>query len=86
MKKFNTIILENIKNIEYDINQLKIGIEIEKEHLDVYNYFKEYLNRFNIEMPCSEEELYTIIAKAHLRENPKYYQYLIDMEDKMKKD
>ena len=51
---------------DVDPEQLKKGIEIEKEHTD-------------------DEEVARTVALAHLKENPKYYDYLDEMEKKMKK-
>lgn len=68
------------ENIDYNDDQLEIGIKIETEHLDVYEFFDDYLKSNNLEMPCTKEELYSMIAKAHLREIPDYYTRLIKME------
>ena len=77
MKKFNDLIKEQKKD-----TQLEIGIEIEKEHTDLYNYFKKYLDSFKIKMPISEVEFYKMIAEAHLRELPDYYDRLLKIENK----
>lgn len=60
--------------------QLEMGISIESEHGDVYDYIDNYLESFNVPMPCSKEEFYKKIAEAHLREMPDYYTRLSNME------
>jgi phage portal protein BeeE len=57
----------DIPDSNFDAEQLKKGIRVEKEH-------------------TTSEELAKEIAKAHLSENPKYYDYLETMEEVMKKD
>lgn len=73
IKKFNQI-TENVED------QLKMGIKIESEHGDVYEYLDNYLEPFNIKMPFTKEEFYKKIAEAHLREMPDYYTRLVKME------
>lgn len=77
--KFNNIV-NKILNEDLDAG-LKKGIEVEKEHTDIYNELKKM---FGDELPWSLEEFSEMIAKDHLDEDPKYYEYLDDMEKKMK--
>lgn len=48
---------------QFDPEQLKMGIEVEKEHSD-------------------DENIALEITKDHLAECPKYYTYLLQMEEK----
>ena len=61
--------------------QLKMGIKIESEHLNVYEYFDKFLKENNLEMPISKNDLYEMIAKAHIEEIPDYYDRLSKMEN-----
>lgn len=61
-------------------NQLEIGKKIESEHLDVYEYFEKFLKENDLDMPLNKDELYEMIAKAHLKEMPDYYDRLTKME------
>jgi hypothetical protein len=63
--------------------QLKKGIEVEKEHKDLLDIFKDYLKEKDIEMPMTDENFYASIANAHIKENEKYYDYLEKMEKEM---
>lgn len=74
IKKFN-------KFNESNDSQLEIGKKIESEHLDVYEYFDKFLKEHNLEMPLTKDELYEMIAKAHLKEIPDYYDRLTKMEE-----
>lgn len=62
--------------------ELERGIEVEKEHKDLYEELKKRLKSKNIPMIIGEEEFYQKIAEAHLKESPDYYKLL----DKMEKD
>ncbi len=75
MKKFSNKINESS---EFDKAELEMGIKVESEHNDVY----EYLNSHFGQMPLSKKEFYEKIAKAHLREIPDYYSRLKIMEGK----
>lgn len=77
MRKFSNI---NEGKKEFDDKELEMGIKIESEHGDVYEYIENYLESFNVRMPCSKGEFYEKIAKAHLREIPDYYTRLSKME------
>lgn len=54
----------------FPINSLKQGMEIEMEHRDITG---------------GDLTQTAKIALAHLKENPKYYSYLLKMEKQMKK-
>jgi hypothetical protein len=77
MKKFT----DKINESKEDINQLEMGIKIESEHGDIYDYLDIYLESFNVPMPWSKEEFYKKIAEAHLREIPDYYTKLNEIEE-----
>jgi hypothetical protein len=77
MKKFSHKINESTNKP----TELENGIKIESEHLDVYEYIDNYLQSYNVSMPCTKEEFYERIAKAHLKEIPDYYTRLKKMED-----
>lgn len=64
--------------------ELKTGIEVEKEHKDVYELLKKWSEENNLSLPVSEDEFYTMIAKAHLREIKDYYTRLTKMETEAK--
>lgn len=69
--------------VSEDVNnsELKMGIKVENEHRDVYDYFKKYLkDHCKMDMPITEDEFYALIAKAHLRELKDYYTKLNAME------
>jgi len=55
--------------------ELKMGIEVEKEHVDIYNELKK---KYNIDMTL--EEFSERIAKDHLKELSDYYTRLKKME------
>ena len=59
--------------MKYDKGELKIGIEVEREHADLVRK----LGRGEITSP---KQVYETIAKAHLREIPDYYSRLIHLE------
>ena len=73
-----------IKETEENTDQLEKGIEVEKEHKDLLDLIKEKLKEHNhgCEMPITDDEFYSTIAKAHLKELPDYYDRLEKMEDK----
>lgn len=56
------------------------GIKVEKEHRDLYLELKKRLKNKGIEMPISEHDFYAKIAGAHIKESPKYYELLEQME------
>ena len=51
--------------------QLKMGIKIEREHKDTYNFIKEYFKKHK-KMP-TQKEVFTKIAKDHIEEKKDYY-------------
>ena len=66
--------------------QLTAGLAVEREHKDLYTIFKKFAAEHSIAMPLSEEEFYTTIALAHIKEIPDYYvPRLKNMEDAAKK-
>jgi len=58
--------------------ELKMGIKIEKEHLDIY---KELKGIMGSDIPWTENEFAEKIARAHLKELKDYYSRLKNMED-----
>lgn len=74
MRKFTDRINESKEN--FDSKELQMGIKVESEHNDVYEYLQEHFK----DMPLSKEDFYKRIAKAHLREIPDYYSRLKIME------
>ena len=64
--------------------ELEMGIEIEKEHLNIYKEIKALLEKNDIKMPWTEDEFAEKVAKAHLKEMKNYYTELKKMEDKAK--
>lgn len=53
------------------MNQLTQGIKTEQEHKEVVEFIKQFHKKHG-RFP-KEKEIYTRIAKDHLREDPKYY-------------
>lgn len=68
----------DMKNLGYyqEGGPLKKGIEIEKEHKDLYEKIKKRLAEKNIPMPVTEQEFYSDIAKVHIKERKDYYDLL----------
>lgn len=68
----------DMKNLGYyqDGGSLKKGIEIEKEHKNLYEKIKKRLKSKGISMPVTEQEFYTDIAKVHIKERKDYYDLL----------
>lgn len=54
MKKFSNINEENTSSDK----ELEMGIKIESEHCDIYEYLDSYLETWNIQMPCKKKEFY----------------------------
>lgn len=63
----------NYEKITMENNQLKAGIEVEKEHMDTYNALKARIESEGSTMPVSPEQFFALIAQDHLNENPDYY-------------
>ena len=78
MRKFT----ENIQNNNeiFEDKQLELGLNIEKEHNDIYEYLDKYFKDNNIANPLSEKDFYEMIAKAHIKEIPDYYTRLMVVE------
>jgi len=74
MRTFTEKINETIE--PFDKKELEMGIKVESEHNDVYEYLQEKFK----DMPLTKTEFYEKIAKAHLREIPDYYSRLKIME------
>jgi len=53
------------------MSELTQGIKAEKEHSDVIRFIDTFYKKHGKIPPKSM--IYTLIAKAHLKENPKYY-------------
>jgi hypothetical protein len=66
-------------------DQLKKGVAVEREHKDLYLKLKNRLALQGVEMPISENEFYTSIAKAHLKEESDYYDLLLKYVENQKK-
>ena len=55
-------------------SELDMGIEEEtKEHSDIYKKLEEDLDKKDVDVPISLNDFAIQIAKAHLKEDPKYY-------------
>lgn len=78
-------IYPKFQNESISKKELKLGIEVEKEHKDVYDMFKKILDKKNIKMPLSLNQFAEIIAKSHLEEMENYYTELRKMESQLKK-
>lgn len=63
-------------------SQIEQGIEVEKEHKDVYDEISEILGD---KMPWTLDEFAEKIAKAHLKEMDDYYTRLKKMESNKEK-
>jgi len=53
------------------INQLRMGVNIEKEHKGTYSFIKDFYKKHK-RFP-SQTEVYKRITKEHIAEDPKYY-------------
>lgn len=53
------------------MTQLSKGIRVEQEHKDLYDYFKKHCTG-ECKM-LSRNEFFGSIAKAHIKEDKKYY-------------
>ncbi len=60
--------------------ELEMGIEAEKEHLNIYRDIEDLLKKHGLEMPWTEDEFAEKIAKDHLAEMSDYYSKLKKME------
>jgi len=68
---------------EIDSKELEMGIEVEKEHSDIYNSLKKM---FGEDIPWTLEEFTEKIAMGHFKELKDYYTRLKKMEEEGKKD
>lgn len=57
------------------------GFEIEKEHKDLFELVNKKIEDGD---PISEEDFYSMIVNAHLKEIPDYYTRLEKMEEEAK--
>jgi len=71
-----------IANEKYDPKEIELGIEIESEHKNLYNFFKSFCDKHNLAMPLSKKEMFLMITKQHLDEMPNYNSRLKNMENK----
>jgi hypothetical protein len=70
----NRTLLNYIRTKEaYSSKELSLGKKDEKEHLDVYETFATVLKRKGLKSPMTKDQFAVSIAKAHLKEDPKYY-------------
>ena len=78
---------EGAKEVEADLSkkasnidpkELSMGIEVEKEHSDIYNELKKM---FGEDIPWTLEEFTAKIAKGHFKELKDYYTRLKKMEE-----
>ncbi len=63
-------------------DQLLQGIEIEKEHTDLFNELKSRLESEGCKIPMTQAEFFTWIASDHIKEFPDYYEQLKKIEGK----
>lgn len=61
-------------------SELERGIEVEREHQDLYDHVKKIVPGFKM----TPEEFFEWIARAHLREMRDYYTRLDRMESEAK--
>ena len=66
---------KNGENSEYE-EQKKMGLNEEKEHLNIYKLFSDLCAQNNIDMPIDEEEYLLMIVDSHLKEDKNYYSKL----------
>jgi phage/plasmid-associated DNA primase len=87
----HSTIKENVDSVvdmtdEEKQNQLKIGIDVEKEHKNLYEIFEKYLENNSLKMPLTEDEFYKTIAEAHIKEIPNYYDLLLKHVENKKQE
>lgn len=68
----------DMKNLGYYMEggELAKGIEVEKEHRNLFLKLKKRLEAQGVEMPITEQDFYKEIAKAHIKERKDYYDLL----------
>jgi hypothetical protein len=79
------VVSRYLKESKYS-DELQKGIEVEKEHSDVYDFLEKFLKKAKIEMPFTLDEFAAMIAKSHLKEMSDYYTRLAEMEGKSHKE
>jgi hypothetical protein len=57
------------------MTQIQMGMDVEEEHLDTYNWLEEYFKK-NKKMP-NREDFYKSIVEDHLKEFDDYYTRLM---------
>lgn len=57
-------------------NKIAEGVEVEKEHTDLYNELSQRLEADGHKMPMSKDEFFRMIAAAHIKEREDYYPLL----------
>lgn len=57
----------------YSSREISMGIKEEKEHADVYDTYTKVLDKKKVKNPLTMEQFAKQVAKAHLKEDPKYY-------------
>jgi hypothetical protein len=72
------------EHIEEFLRQKLMGIKVEKEHEDTYEYLKNIFSENGLDIPMSLDEFAEMIALAHLKEDLLYYDHLKEMEDQYK--
>jgi len=70
-----------MKMIKINKSQLEMGVEVEKEHKDIFDHLSSLLGE---DMPWTLEEFCGKVAKAHLKEFSDYYTLLTKMENQAK--
>jgi len=63
-------------------SQVKLGIKVEKEHKDLYNFYDKILKKNKIKNPLTLKEFAKVVATDHIEEISDYYDRLIEMEKK----
>jgi hypothetical protein len=79
----------SFKSFLQDSEMLKKGIEVEKEHKDLYAFYTNFLKKYDLKNPLTLDQFAGRIATDHITEASKwkdkdYYGNLEKMEDKMK--
>jgi len=79
MKLKNILILkEESKNKSSYEEQMKMGLDVEKEHKPTYLWILKHLKEHDGKLP-PPEEFYKSIAKDHLEEHSDYYTVLLSV-------
>lgn len=73
----NRTLLNYLRTKEaYSKSELNMGKKEEKEHNDLYDMFAKIFKNKKLPVPMSKEQFAVSVAKAHLKEDPKYYSKL----------